>query len=81
MLAHRLRRSPNISQQSLNASCLLQIDSQQIRDIDPIPAQCWTNAIPAYTRHSPNAVSMLGHRLRRWLNIETALVECPVFAG
>ena len=24
---------------------------------------------------------MLGHRLRRWPNIETALGECPVFAG
>ena len=24
---------------------------------------------------------MLAHRLRRWPNIETALGECPVFAG
>ena len=24
---------------------------------------------------------MLSHRLRRWPNIETALSECPVFAG
>ena len=31
--------------------------------------------------HSPNAVSMLAYRLRRWPNIETALDECPVFAG
>ena len=37
--------------------------------------------IPANTRHSPTAVSMLAHRLRRWPNIETALCECPVFAG
>ena len=36
---------------------------------------------PANTGHSPNAVSMLAHRLRRWPNIETALGECPVFAG
>ena len=36
---------------------------------------------PANTRHSPNAVSMLAHRLRRWSNIETALGECLVFAG
>ena len=28
----------------------------------------------------PDAVSMLAHRLRRWLNIETELCECPVFA-
>ena len=33
------------------------------------------------TRHSSNAVSMLGHRLRRWPNIETALGVCIVFAG
>ena len=40
--------------------------------------------IPASTGHSPNAVSMLAHRLRRSAcppNIETALGECPVFAG
>ena len=36
---------------------------------------------PANTGHSPRAVSMLAHRLRRWPNIETALGECPVFAG
>ena len=36
-------------------------------------------AIPANTGHSPDAVSMLAHRLRRWPNIETALGECPVF--
>ena len=40
-----------------------------------------TAAIPATTGHLPNAVSMLAHRLRRWPNIETALGECPVFAG
>ena len=32
---------------------------------------------PANTGHSPNAVSMLGQRRRRWTNIETALGECP----
>ena len=31
--------------------------------------------------HSPDAVSMLAHRLRRWPNIETASGECSVFAG
>ena len=35
---------------------------------------------PANTEHSPKAVSMLAHRLRRWPNIETAVGECPVFA-
>ena len=38
-------------------------------------------AIPANTGHSPNAVSMLGQHRRRCVNIETALGECPVFAG
>ena len=34
----------------------------------------------ANTRGSPNAGSMLGHRLRRWPNIEPALGEPVVFA-
>ena len=46
---------------------------------------CWTGAgdavSPAKTAHSPNAVSMLGQRQRRWPNIETALGEQLVFAG
>ena len=33
------------------------------------------------TRCSPNADLMLGHRLRRWPNIKSALGECLVFAG
>ena len=33
---------------------------------------------PENTGHSPNDVSMLAHRLRRWSNIEAALGECPV---
>ena len=36
---------------------------------------------PANKGHSPNAVSMLAYRLRRWPNIETASGECPLFAG
>ena len=35
---------------------------------------------PANTRLLPNAVLMLGHRLRRWPNINTALGNCLVFA-
>ena len=31
--------------------------------------------------YSPNAVSLLDHRLWRWPSIETALGEWPVFAG
>ena len=38
-----------------------------------------STAILANTGHSPNAVSMLAHRLRRWSNIETALGEGHVF--
>ena len=37
-----------------------------------------TGGYPANTRHSPNAVLMLAHRLRRWPNIKTALGECLV---
>ena len=37
--------------------------------------------VPANTRYSTNVVSMVGQRLRRWPNIETALGECLVFAG
>ena len=33
------------------------------------------------TRHQPNAVLMLAHRLRPWPNIEKALGKCLVFAG
>ena len=33
------------------------------------------------TAQQTRGVSMLVHRLRRWSNIETALGECPVFAG
>ena len=33
------------------------------------------------TRRSPSAVSMSVHRLRRWSNIEPALVQRLVFAG
>ena len=32
------------------------------------------------SRHSPDTVSLLAHRLRRWPNIETAMDECSVFA-
>ena len=32
------------------------------------------------TVRKPNAVSMTGQRRRLWVNIETALVECHVFA-
>ena len=44
----------------------------------PPPLPC---RLPSNTGHSPDAVSMLGHRRRRWANIETALSECPVLAG
>ena len=33
------------------------------------------------TTHSPNAVSILSHRLRRWSNIETTSGEYTVFQG
>ena len=42
---------------------------------------CDSKSYPANTRRSSNVVSMLGHRLRRWSNIETTLVERPVYAS
>ena len=39
----------------------------------------WT--FPANTRHSSDAVSMLGQRRRQCANIKTALGECLVLAG
>ena len=35
--------------------------------------------MPAKMRHSPNVVSMLGQRRRRWISIDTTSGECPVF--
>ena len=34
----------------------------------------------ANTKHSPNVILMLDHRLRRWTNIKTTLGKCLVFA-
>ena len=52
-------------------------------DAGPTLKQHWMNApcLQTQTGHSPKAVSMVAHRLRRWSNIETALGECPVFAN
>ena len=40
-------------------------------------------AFPAHTKRVPCAGLMLGHRLRRWPNIEPALwlCKCLVFSG
>ena len=37
------------------------------------------NSNLAYTRHSPNAVSMLANHFQSWPNIETALGKCLMF--
>ena len=42
---------------------------------DTVPFQLVANK-----RRSPNAGTLLGHRLRRWHNIVPALGECVVFA-
>ena len=36
---------------------------------------------PSNTRHCPNVGSILGHRLRRWSNIEPTLGQFLIFAG
>ena len=40
----------------------------------------WNGCFPANTQSWPNAVSMLTHRLRRWVNIETTLGQRFVFS-
>ena len=40
-----------------------------------------SRTIPANKRHWANAGSMLGHRLRRWPNIDPALAQCLLLAG
>ena len=46
---------------------------------DPLTSGCrfmWEiHVIPANMEHSPNTVSMLVHRLRRWPNIEAELLR------
>ena len=51
------------------------------RVIDTFYKYSQAGYIPANSGHSPNAVSMLGQRQRRYAGIETALVECTAFAG
>ena len=38
-------------------------------------------ACPENTGHSPNDISMLAHRLRRWSNNETPRVTAPCLLG
>ena len=49
---------------------------KQAHTHDTVPFQLVANK-----RRSPNAGTLLGHRLRRWHNIVPALGECVVFAG
>ena len=75
MLCHRLRRLLNIKTTLVNEDCLL--GSRTWWDV----MKCLLVSVkkyPANTGHSPNAVSMLVQRLRRWPNIETALGVCWV---
>ena len=46
---------------------------KQAHTHDTVPFQLVANK-----RHSPNAGTLLGHRLRRWHNIVPALGECVV---
>ena len=49
---------------------------KQAHTHDTVPFQLVANK-----RRSPNAGTLLGHRLQRWHNIVPALGECVVFAG
>ena len=41
---------------------------------------CVPHDLQPPSQQTPNPVSMLGQRRRRWANMETGLGECPVFA-
>ena len=52
-----------------------------VYDAGPTQIHRWVCCILcANTWHSPNAISMLTHSLRRWPDIETALGSCTVFS-
>ena len=60
--------------------CLCRGDNVLQRSKDA-HSEAYTGLHPATRGHSPNAVSMLFQRRRRWAKIETALGEFPVFPG
>ena len=72
MLAQRPDGGPSLHQHWANVLCYL---GSGMRRVERHPIAILDN-----TGQSPNAVPMLGQRRRLWVNIETALGECHVFA-
>ena len=92
-IAKHLRRSPNDKPTLVNVPCFWASPGHLYLNLWPRPSikptldkrlvhmPRSTRINPANTRHSPDAVSMLDQRRRRWASIETALGECLVLAG
>ena len=83
MLSRRLRRRININttlgQHLLFAWRPLPSDDDTLSQCCPDIQPPWGH-IPANTSCCTNAGLMLGHRLRRWPNIKSALVQRLLFA-
>ena len=72
MLAQRPDGGPSLHQQWANVLCYM---GRCTRGVERHPITILDN-----TGQSPDAVPMLGQRQRLWVNIETELGECHVFA-
>ena len=75
MLAQRRRRWPTITSSLDQCIMLAGVSGAGMKSATRITKQEFENTV-----QSPNAVSMSGQRQRLWVNIETALGECHVFA-
>ena len=75
MLAQRRRQSPNITSALGECIVLSGVSGAGMASVTRITMQRSVNTV-----QSPNAVSMSGQRRRLWVNIETVLGECHMFA-
>ena len=75
MLARRRRRWPSITSALGRYIELSGVSGARIASVTPMTMQQSENIV-----QSPNAVSMSDQRPRLWVNIETTLGECHVFA-
>ena len=76
MLAQRRRRCPALHQHWANVSCYLFLSGVRMESVTRKQLMQQSEN----TVQSPNAVLKSGQRERLWVNIETALGECHVFA-
>ena len=72
MLAQRRRRCPNITSEL--GQCIV------LFGVSVAGMSYRHQHYAAVRKQSPNSVSMTGQRRRLWVNIDTALVKCHVFA-